>query len=1015
LLNSADGKIHLYFRGRDSQGAPLNVIHFSTRRQRPVFKLKWQTEAPFNTIVGTKNHGEAELSFGDVNFTDKSDVTADGQDTVELSLTKGTAVTPQGEMLYQLDFMSNVTLERNVKIKDKDGVAVERLKQEQWVGVPNDLMLFVGTLNGLAKKQVQSSLLLSGQTAFFDCFEQQSLYVFKSESGDGAGFVSCLENKLTPGEQGGFTPTMTLDGAQYKLKFEQKLEGDYENDKKEKVTYGFNLKETWLNVEDCIKTFINTLNGKNPAYQYSAVTWTKDDVPAVFYTNASQQRGLWFIAARSDATQFDDNTLKITIKDHAADPLFCEQNPQDDACTVDSADRCLVQMVLKNTDGSLSSVQWTNVPRQADKFNDHFQQSVKEGSEAQRAILSVVTAYALGKDKVVNIALNSPAQATGGALLVTAVNYGGAGKIEKTRPIGGSQDIDLAVDPDATILIRVAQGKSTSEHLASCLTKLNGEVPKHSGLFDVTCSTFPKDGHRTKVMHPDEIGIDGMAQSTEPKSVEASDPGTLGRWAKVPDNFILKIDNTANLSDGFDTTDSKPVLLTGEMGMEAWFKMPEPRKTTPGPLTEDTLTVVNQLDNFGGYSLDVTLRHFNNGSNQPSAKIQRVEAKSALIKGIFEAENEDENTDEEYSRISQWHHIGAMHQSGFYADLSPKPKEGFPLPQLYLDAGTDLIFGGMTEFTVEAMCFIKKNDRGDEQVIAAQWGADPRQQSWRLYITGNNKLAFDVKREDGNPNELVSQNAINQQADLKIWKHVAAVYSTRGVIRPGLEMDRDFWIKGKGFPGQTLSCEFWFQAYSDKKNRRQELCQLKDKETEKDNHFSFYITDENKNLFLDSKFLDNPIKIKDLSDSPAANHLAVTFDQSNVLVYINGIPQSPISVKKFGTDFMQETVYDWRFGGISQSDESSKFFNGFMTDIRLWTTVRTQEQIAVNAQSKLSGSETGLWSYLPFDDVSTELTDVVNTRKAVWFVEKGTLKNAQKSLTEKSQSIYVDGQLTCFE
>jgi hypothetical protein len=400
LLNSADGNIHLYYREGDgtdfSNG--LKVMHYDNLRQRPTYRLSWQSASPFSTVE--TNSGLAPHS-GDVSFIASSFYQVkenDPLDGVTITLTIGKG--PQTEPLnYFVDFMYDLTINKGKQT-------------ESWTGVPNELLLFVGTLNGLAKKEVQSSVLLSGQQAFFDYFQQQSLYVFRSDAGSGGGLVSCMANRLTPDDEAKFKPELLLkfrDTKQMTLTLEQTIVRKDSN-------ANFILKEDWQDLPKDTKAFIDTINGKSPDYRYNQkVTLTKGDHPALIYTQATQQRGLWFIASNGADGQFELDSIQIVIKDYRQKLQGMPDDEQmpDDTVT---ADYCCLTITITKTDGTSLIVPWTKVPRQSQTFNEYFQLSDNNTGDNQSDVMAVVTPYAIGSEKVVNVVLNRAADPRGGPM-----------------------------------------------------------------------------------------------------------------------------------------------------------------------------------------------------------------------------------------------------------------------------------------------------------------------------------------------------------------------------------------------------------------------------------------------------------------------------------------------------------------------------------------------------------------------------------------------------------------------
>jgi hypothetical protein len=92
------------------------------------------------------------------------------------------------------------------------------------------------------------------------------------------------------------------------------------------------------------------------------------------------------------------------------------------------------------------------------------------------------------------------------------------------------------------------------------------------------------------------------------------------------------------------------------------------------------------------------------------------------------------------------------------------------------------------------------------------------------------------------------------------------------------------------------------------------------------------------------------------------NHIAVTFDGTNYLLYVNGILVHSSTVPAGRTPLAGRNVR-W----IGRVDN---YFQGNIDEVRLWNTVRTPTQIRDNMTKKLMGSEVNLVGYWRLDENS---------------------------------------------
>ncbi len=115
----------------------------------------------------------------------------------------------------------------------------------------------------------------------------------------------------------------------------------------------------------------------------------------------------------------------------------------------------------------------------------------------------------------------------------------------------------------------------------------------------------------------------------------------------------------------------------------------------------------------------------------------------------------------------------------------------------------------------------------------------------------------------------------------------------------------------------------------------------------------------------------------------AWNHIAVTFDQGVIKLFVNGIqvgtstaPFSSIPANNKGVALGEDRIEGY-----------PEYYDGKMDEVRFWNTVRTPAEIVANKDKCLLGNETGLEAYFNFEDASgTTLTESVSGKN-------GTLLN----------------------
>ena len=112
-------------------------------------------------------------------------------------------------------------------------------------------------------------------------------------------------------------------------------------------------------------------------------------------------------------------------------------------------------------------------------------------------------------------------------------------------------------------------------------------------------------------------------------------------------------------------------------------------------------------------------------------------------------------------------------------------------------------------------------------------------------------------------------------------------------------------------------------------------------------------------------------------------HVAIVYDEAGgkVTFYLNGVKYS-----------LAPGVYShssaYKFGiGCSQQGAPNQFFQGRISEVRVWNYERTQAQIQANMNTELTGEETGLVAYYPFKQ---GIPNQSNTSITTLFDEVGT-------------------------
>lgn len=98
-------------------------------------------------------------------------------------------------------------------------------------------------------------------------------------------------------------------------------------------------------------------------------------------------------------------------------------------------------------------------------------------------------------------------------------------------------------------------------------------------------------------------------------------------------------------------------------------------------------------------------------------------------------------------------------------------------------------------------------------------------------------------------------------------------------------------------------------------------------------------------------------------------HVAATYDGHFVRVYVDGTPAVQ------SADFnraLPNVNHGWYIGRRHDIGPAGSLWKGRIADVRLWSNVRTQAQIAEQIAARLTGREVGLVGYWPLDNGTTK-------------------------------------------
>ena len=96
-------------------------------------------------------------------------------------------------------------------------------------------------------------------------------------------------------------------------------------------------------------------------------------------------------------------------------------------------------------------------------------------------------------------------------------------------------------------------------------------------------------------------------------------------------------------------------------------------------------------------------------------------------------------------------------------------------------------------------------------------------------------------------------------------------------------------------------------------------------------------------------------------------HIAGTYDGQVAKVYINGVESVLCRIQTLQINHIADNNL---YIGIYKDENEKNFFQGKMTEARLWGVARTPEEIQQNMHQRLTGNESGLVGYWPLNEGS---------------------------------------------
>lgn len=232
-------------------------------------------------------------------------------------------------------------------------------------------------------------------------------------------------------------------------------------------------------------------------------------------------------------------------------------------------------------------------------------------------------------------------------------------------------------------------------------------------------------------------------------------------------------------------------------------------------------------------------------------------------------------------------------------------------------------------------------------------------------------MAIDLTDKSGNGNTLTNNGAI------EVITALPFTTSTRAIDLESTESDHlsiiDANQTGLDF-STTFTIEFWVKSESQPETNT--IRYLIGKDGISDNRgYGLFYRDISGTKYIDANVFDSLVNSDQyrwpvtLTDATWV-HIALTCNTGNVSattfeLFINGVSQGNGSgVVGHDIATINNTVGALTIG---TTGENTLYFDGQLDDIRLWNDVRTSTEISTNKSRLLTGAESNLVAYWPFE------------------------------------------------
>jgi hypothetical protein len=136
---------------------------------------------------------------------------------------------------------------------------------------------------------------------------------------------------------------------------------------------------------------------------------------------------------------------------------------------------------------------------------------------------------------------------------------------------------------------------------------------------------------------------------------------------------------------------------------------------------------------------------------------------------------------------------------------------------------------------------------------------------------------------------------------------------------------------------------------------------------------------------------DNAVDLGINSSTAQWVHVAMTWDQTSLVTYVNGLPK--ITVKTTAAITALNTTQSTLYIGCNPTNKPApNCFNGEFAEFRVWKVARSAADILANYTKPMVGNEADLVGYWKFDDLATATSAADSVTTAVHTAHPGTLK-----------------------